>query len=44
MQPCVRPARQVHTLHNVSLNGIGPLAHEIFEGLAEFSNEVVRIG
>ena len=33
-----------HTLHDVSLNGLGPTGHFLLVGLAEGTNEVVRIG
>ena len=35
---------QWDTVHDVSLNRLGPLGHEVLEGLAERSDEVVRAG
>ena len=42
--PLPLPFGERHTLHDVSLDGLGPMDHVVLECLAGRANEVVRIG
>ena len=42
-QPPLSLSVKRYTIHDVALNSLCPLGHEILEGLGERSNEVVRI-